>query len=96
MARIGEGDPFVVEALKAGPGPGLVDVQNAALAAAAADLDDLINKYYRMDWHFIAAAMEITAKSLKNHLDPVSRLMAERLAHHAVAMSTVVKGSGGG
>lgn len=89
MAKIGEGEPFVVEALKAGPG-GLVAVQNAALAAAAADLDDVINKYYRMDWHFIAAALELTATTLKGHLDPVSRLMTERLVRHGVSISAEI------
>lgn len=95
MAKIGEGEPFVVEALKAGPG-GLVAVQNAALAAAAADLDDVINKYYRIDWHFIAAALELTTKALKSHLDPPFLKIADSLTHRCVAMSTIIPTPRGG
>lgn len=94
MAKIGEGMPYVAEVLKAGPG-GMVDVQNAAMAAVASDLDDLINKYYSMDWYLVAAGMELTAKALKSHLDPLSLKLEESLVRRCVSMSAVYKEGGG-
>ena len=94
MAKIGEGVPYVVEVLKAGP-DGMVDVQNAALATLASDLDDLINKYYSMDWHLVAAAMEVTAATLKSHLEPPALMLEERLVKRVTSMSTVTRHPGG-
>ena len=95
MAKRGAGAPYSAEILKAGPG-GIVDVQNAALDAVASDLNDLINNYYSVDWHLVAACMELTARDLKSHLDPVSLSLEEHLVRQAVSVSTVCRKSAGG
>lgn len=93
MAKVGEGAPYVVEAIKATrqhDAPAVLAIENAAVSAVAADLDAVINKYYDHDWCFVAAAMEITAAALKSHLDPPFLKIMDSLTHRTVATSTII------
>lgn len=93
MAKVGEGAPYVMEAVKASrrhDAPAVCAIENAAVAAVAADLNDLVNKYYEADWAFVAAAMEISASALKSHLDPPFLKIADSVAHRCVSMSAII------